>query len=300
MNLNELILNTEKRGVAIGHFNFCELTVFRAATNIAEELGLPIILGTSEGEQDFLDLKMIKALIDEFSVSNNIFFNADHTKSLERIKKAVSIGYDAVLFDGSQLPFDENIRQTKEVVEYVKLQQASHPDQPAILVEGEIGYIGSSSKLHEELPQGIELTSPEEAVRFVQETGVDLLAPAVGNIHGIVTRTNADGTRTYAEPRLDIQRIINIKKALQEELGRSVPLVLHGASGNSDEDIQAAIKAGINIIHINTEIRLAWRNALAEFLKNNEKEIAPYKILAEAQKAAGEVIKRKLMLFNRI
>lgn len=299
-NLREIIGEAEQKKVAVGHFNFTELTVLKAILEAARELKVSVILGNSESEKAFLGDEIVESLIGGLKVKEGAFFNADHTKSLAEVKKAVEMGYDAILFDGSHLPFEENIRQTKEVVEYVKSIKPMKPNHPITLVEGEIGYIGSGSVLREAIPENIQLTTPEEAVRFVKETGVDLLAPAVGNIHGMVARTNADDTQTYAEPRLDIQRIADIKNALRQELGRSMPLVLHGASGNSDEDIQAAIKAGVNIVHISTEIRLAWRRALADFLQKNPEEIAPYKILAEAQKAAAEVVKRKLILFNSL
>ena len=281
MSLKEAIKAAEARGVAIGHFNFAESTVAEAGAEAALELGVPVILGTSEGEREFIGVEQAAALVKSLGV----FINADHTKSLNRIKEVVAVGYDAVLFDGSELPLEENIKSTREVVEWVKAAR------PEVLVEGEIGYIGSSSKVHEAIPEGIQLTSVEDAVRFVKETGVDLLAPAVGNVHGIIMRTNADGTRIYAEPALNIERIRAIKQAVK------IPLVLHGASGNSDEDIRAAIKAGISIVHINTEIRVAWQKALHEAFHQSPGEIAPYKIMAAAKEAAKKVIVDKLKLF---
>ena len=282
MGLKEVIKAAEEKGVAIGHFNFAESTVAEAAAEAAQELGVPVILGTSEGERGFLGKEFLRDLIYGHRKSIDsvvhvaVFFNADHTKSLEKIKEAVEIGYDSILFDGSELPLEENIARTREVVEYVK------KTKPEILVEGEIGYIGSGSKVHEAVPEGIQLTSVEDAVRFVQETGVDLLAPAVGNVHGIVKT---------GEPKLDIERIRAIKQAVK------IPLVLHGASGNSDEDIRAAIKAGITIVHINTEVRVAWQKALHDELHRAPAEIAPYKIMAAAKEAAKKVISGKLKLF---
>lgn len=284
---NELlkkIREAEEKKVAIGHFNFAELTVLKAGMVAAKELGVPMILGMSESERAFFRFKLIKSVIVSDLLTSkecgNLFFNADHTKSFEKIKEAVEAGYDSVIFDGSQLLLEENISQTREVVEYVK------KTNPNIIVEGEIGYIGTSSKLLDAVPEGVQKTTVEEAVRFVKETGVDMLAPAVSNIHGMLANA--------PEPKLDIELIKAIKEVVK------IPLVLHGASGNSDEDIRAAIKAGINIIHINTEIRVAWREALHKFLNENPKEVAPYKILASAEAAAKEVIVKKLKLFNLI
>ncbi len=297
-SLWELIKDAESRHVAIGHFNFAESTVFNAAVMAAEELGVPVILGASEKEREFLGKDLLKNVILSISEGSRqdssvlpqndserkVFFNADHTKSLEKAKEAVEMGYNSITFDCSDLSLEENIKKTKEVVDYAKSVR------PNILVEGEIGNIASGSQLREEIPAGIELTSVEDAVRFVKETGVDLLAPAVGNIHGIIKA---------GEPRLNINRIKEIKTALRL-VGCDVPLVLHGASGNSDEDIKMAIAAGVSIVHINTEVRLAWKNELDKSLREKPEELSPYKILAPAEEAAKEVIKKKLQLFNRL
>jgi len=183
------------------------------------------------------------------------------------------------------LPFEENLQKTKEAAVFIK------SINPEILVEGEIGFIGSSSKLLEEIPEGAankpeDFTKPEEAERFVKETKVDLLSPAVGSIHGMF--------KNIPEPNLDIQRIKEIKKA------SGVPLVLHGGSGVSNEDFLAAVGAGISIIHINTEIRLAWRRSLEKSLKDNPEEIAPYKIMAEVIAEMKKAVFDKLKIFNNL
>lgn len=284
-SLLELIKIAESKKTAIGHFNFAELTVLKAAEEVAWDLGVPVILGCSEKEREFLGKEFLKNLMNIRTSHVLIFFNADHTKSLEKVKEAVGLGFNSITFDRSDLPLEENIKKTKEVVEYVRSAR------PEILVEGEVGYIASGSQLRESVPEGIELTSVEDAVRFVKETGVDMLAPAVGNVHGIIKS---------GEPRLNIDLIKQIKEALRQAQGKLIPLVLHGASGNSDEDIKAAIAAGINIIHINTEVRLAWQKNLEGYLPKHPEELAPYKILAPAEEAAKEVIKKKLQLFNNL
>lgn len=285
MTLREFIIDAQQRGVAIGHFNFAELTVLKAAISAASELRVPVLLGLSEKEREFLGKDLLKSILaSRFQIlDSKIFFNADHTKSLEKVKEAVELGFDSITFDNSHLPIEENIKNTKEVVDYVKSKNVE------MLVEGEIGYIGSGSEMRDAVPEGIQLSTPEEAVRFAQETGVDMLAPAVGNVHGIIKS---------GEPKLDIELIKRIKDTLRQAQGKQIPLVLHGASGNSDEDIKAAITAGMSIIHINTEVRLAWRDALRDALQNNPNEVAPYHILAPAETAAREVIMHKLRLFS--
>ncbi len=159
-----------------------------------------------------------------------------------------------------------------------------------MMVEGELGYIGTSSKLLDNIPddvitEGDGLTTPDHATEFVTSTGVDLLAPAVGNIHGMLKHSH--------DPRLDIKRI----EAIREMAG--VPLVLHGGSGTVDEDFTSAIQAGVAIIHINTELRVAYRDALKLSLQEYPDEVAPYKILKPAVLAIEKVTANRLRLFNQ-
>jgi fructose-bisphosphate aldolase, class II len=285
--LIDVIREVEDKKIAIGHFNISNTEglwgVFRAAKN----LNLPIIIGVSEGERDFIGIKQVRALVtslrEEFDYP--IYLNADHTYSFERVKEVVDAGFDSVIFDGSELSLEDNIKITKQCVDYAKSVN------PNILVEGELGFIGKSSKLLDEIPEDVSLdqdslTKPEIAKRFVEETGVDLLSPAVGSIHGML--------KNSSDPRLDIERI----KAIRDAVG--VPLVLHGGSGIVDEDFTMAINAGISIVHINTEIRVAYRNALRKSLQENPDEIAPYKFLKEAVGEIEKVTAKRLKLFNSI
>lgn len=291
--LKKIIKQAEKNGVAIGHFNISDSVVLRAIFEAGQELKLPVIIGTSEGEADFLMRNMASAMVQRLREDNNfpIFLNSDHTHSFDGVKKAVAAGYDAIIFDGSRLSFEENIKQTKKAVEYIKSKSEK------ILVEGELGYIGGSSQILKSLPSGIainseDLTRPEEAAEFVKETKIDLLAPAIGNLHGIVAGSDADGRLQSMNPRLDIERAAEIKKSLK------VPLVLHGGSGTSDEDFRKAIEAGMSIIHINTEIRWAWRSALEKSLAQSKEELAPYKLLIPSLEAVKALVKLRLQLFN--
>jgi fructose-bisphosphate aldolase class II len=197
--------------------------------------------------------------------------------------EAARAGFDAVVFDLSALPLEENAKRTKEAVEALK------SINPAMLVEGEIGDIGTGSEIH---PDGVArplvLTTAAEARDFVTATGCDILAPAVGNNHGM-RKGMIDGSE---RKHLNIERIREIKAAA------GVPLTLHGASGTADEDLRLAIGAGINIVHINTELRVAWRRGLEEGLSKREDEIVPYKILPAAIRAVEQVAASRLSLFN--
>lgn len=286
-NLRQLIEELEQRKIGIGHFNASELMMIKAIFEAAYEVNLPVIVGFSEGEREFVGTYEAATIIRNFREKYGfpIFINADHTHSIEKAKEAALAGYDEILFDASDLPLEENIKKTKEAVEVIR---SINPD---ILIEGEIGYIGSSSEIVRELPK-IELTTPEEAEYFVKETGIDILAPAVGNMHGILAKKDQSGQEVYFERHLDLNRIKGIKKATR------IPLTLHGGSGTADEDFLAAIQAGVNIIHISTELRLKWRQKLEETLKQYPSEIAPYKIFLPVKETLKEVIKKRLQLFS--
>lgn len=281
--LRECINEAVEKKVAIGHFNISDSEGFKAVVEGAKTLNVPVIVGVSEGEREFIGLKEIISLV-EIARNNgmDIFLNADHTYSVEKSKAAIDAGADSVIIDAADKSFEENVSTTKEVVEHAKARTSSKET----LVEGELGFIGISSKVIDALPDGVSeetQTDPEDAARFVSETGVDLFAPSVGNVHGLVKSGN---------PRLNIERIEAISKAA------GVPLVLHGGSGISDEDFRNAIKAGIRIIHINTELRLAYKEGIEEGLRSGE--IAPYKFMKDAVEEMKEVVVEKLKLFNNL
>lgn len=283
--LHEVLEEAERSHVAVGHFNISDLVALKAVVASAREHNVPVLVGVSEGERRFMGVRQIAALVksvrDEYD--HPIFLNADHTYSLANAEEAAKAGFDEILVDGSTLPFEENAKQTKIAVEAIK------SINPSIVVEGEVGYIGTSSEILEKAPEGSDaLTTPEEAKQFVDATGVDVLAPAVGNMHGLLRSM----VRGEAEKRLDIKRIEAIKKAT------GVFLTLHGGSGTNDDDFLKAIKAGITIIHINTEIRLAWRRGLEAALAKEPDAVAPYKFLPGAQEAVKEVVRARLQLFN--
>jgi fructose-bisphosphate aldolase class II len=247
----------------------------------ATELGVPVIIGVSEGERSFLGVAEIRALVQvEKDKGLPVYLNADHTYSVEASQEAVDHSFDSVIIDGAEKPFFENVMMTKQVVNYAKEKN------PNILVEGELGFIGQGSMLRDEIPEGVSpetQTTAEDAKSFVDETLVDLFAPSVGNVHGLVRS---------GEPKLNIKRIKEIAKAVR------VPLVLHGGSGNSDEEIAEAIDAGIRIVHINTELRLAYKKGVKKGVSSDE--LAPYKFLAEGVEEMKKLATSKLKLFNKM
>ena len=283
--LRNALEQSEKDGVAIGHFNVADLVLLKAVVAAGQKLKVPVAVGASEGEREFFGVRQIAALVRSLREEYDypIFLNADHTHSLAHALDVAKAGFDSVVFDLSALPFEQNVRQTKEAVEALKAIN------PAILVEGEIGDIGTGSEIHATAPDLSKgLTSPEQAKEFVESTGIDILAPAVGNMHGML-KSMVQG---QARKRLDIERIAQIKSAVQ------IPLTLHGGSGTDDDDLQKAIRAGINIVHINTELRVAWRRGLEEGLSKEPDEVVPYKILPFAVESVERVVRSRLALFN--
>lgn len=286
--LKEYVKEAEEKGVAIGHFNISNLEMFHSVYNAAKNLSaseginIPVIIGLSEGEEDFVGRSEAIGIIKEIRAKENfpIFLNADHHYSFERAKLAIDAGFDSVIIDAASLSFDENVKITKQCVDYARSANST------ILVEAELGYIGSGSNIKETIPEGAGIkTKSKDAKKFVELTGVDMLAPSVGSIHGLIKN---------GKPHIDGELVAEIKKAT------GVPLVLHGGSGLRDVDFINAIKAGISIIHISTEIRLAYDEALKKFLLNNPNETTPYKILQPAVDAVEVVVEARLKLFNGI
>ena len=284
-SLRDLLKKSQDAGVAIGHFNISDLVLLKAVFTAARGLNLPVLVGLSEGKRAFVGTRPIAAFVrslrEEFDFP--IFLNADHTHSLAKAIEAAKAGFDSIVFDLSALPFEENVRQTKQAVEALKAIN------PSMLVEGEIGDIGTGSEIHESSPDLSKgLSTPEQAQQFVESTGVDILAPAVGNMHGMLRSMVHGETKKH----LDIPRIAAIKQAAQ------VFLTLHGGSGTDDEDFRKAIAAGINIVHINTELRVAWRRGLEQGLAAHPDEVVPYKILPAAVDSVKQVVASRLQLFN--
>lgn len=284
-SLREVLNRAEADKVAVGHFNFSDLATFNAIVAAARDRSLPVMLGVSEGEREFTGVRqaaaLVKSIRDEYDYP--IFLNADHTHSIANAEAAAKAGFDEIIFDGSALPFEENIAQTKKAIEAIK------SINPAILVEGEIGWIGASSAVLDKIPDGVGvLTTPDEAKQFVDATSVDVLSPAVGNMHGMLKSMVHGNVRK----RLNIQRIAEIKAAVR------IFMTLHGGSGTDDDDFRRAIKSGMTIVHVNTELRLAWRSGVEAALAAAPNEVAPYKILGAAVEAVKKVVSSRLELFS--
>ncbi len=284
----EIINEYKQKGNAVAHFNISNLDQARAIVEIAEELHQPVIIGVSEGERAYMGVDMVRRIVDELNQEYDvaIFLNADHTYSFEKVMEVVEAGYDSVIIDGAKLPYEENVALVRKCVDYVRNYESKTGRR--VLVEAELGYIGQSSSLNEKLPEGVSdanLTTVEQAKDFIIRTGIDMFAPAIGNVHGMLIDA--------PEPKLHIDRLKEISRATD------VPLVLHGASGNTDEDLTAAIDAGIAIIHINTEIRKAFRDGEKEYMDEHPNEVAPYKFGKMGQEEMMKVVRSKMELYSK-
>jgi fructose-bisphosphate aldolase class II len=278
--LREALEDARGKRIALGHFNISDSYQFRAIKSAAKATGMPAIVGVSEGEREALGVHEAVALVMAARAEGlDLFLNADHTHTIDKVKEAIDAGFDSVIFDGSHLPFEQNVEQTRQAVAYAR---ASGRD---VLLEGELGMIGSGSEVLDTPPADIDkdFTDPQQAALFARETGIDLIAPAVGNMHGVL--------RSGAQQKLDAKRV--------EEIAQStgLPIVLHGGSGSPDADFVAVAKAGAAEIHISTDLRVAFRKGVEQGLAQMPDEVAPYKFIGPAVAADQALAERFIRLF---
>ncbi|MSR76588.1 MAG: class II fructose-bisphosphate aldolase [Candidatus Ryanbacteria bacterium] len=281
-SLKDILARATREHWAVPHFNVPNLEMLKAIVEACVEKRSPVMIGTSESEREFIGLEQAVALVKSYRDEHQMpfYLNADHTKSVEKAKAAIDAGYDSIHIDLSKEPLEDNLRKTKEVVDHARAKNE------AISVEGEIGYLMTdSSKVYKsaiEVPPE-SLANPDDAARFVRETGVNRLAPAVGSIHGIALN----------EPHLDIARIARIRELLPD-----TAFVLHGGSGVPHDQIKEAIAAGISNIHISTDLRVAFVDTLRKELEEEKDEYALYKIMAPEIAEVKKVVLLHIDLFG--
>jgi len=280
MTTLEILTRAKNEGYALGAFNSGNMEVLKAIARASFNQQAPLILETSAGEIEYLGMKNFLSLVENYRQENNlqILTNLDHGPGLEECQNAIENGYNLIHFDGSALPYEENVKITKILVEQAH--------EKGLLVEAEMDRIMGESKAHLETPESIQAqssyTDPEKAAAFVAATGCDILAVFIGNLHGVYQQ----------EPRLDLERLGLIAE--------KVPcfLSLHGGSGLFAEDVQKAIQIGrIVKININTELRLAYRSTLENVLRGSD-EVALYKIMPPVIAAVQKVVEEKIQLFG--
>ncbi|MBY8909173.1 ketose-bisphosphate aldolase [Salinicoccus roseus] len=254
---------------AVPQFNMNGTIWLDTILKTAEECQAPVIVGTTD--RIIEELGGFKLLVQTFNTKKEelkitvpAILHLDHGQSIESCFRAIDAGYDSVMFDGSNLSIEENIEKTKKVVDYAKEKE--------VTVEGEVGSVGGTE---DGVYSDMLYADIDECLRLVNETGINSLAPALGSVHG----------KYRGEPNLGFNEMKDLRKTT------SVPFVLHGASGISNEDLKKAISYGHAKINYNTELNIAWSNALRKVLNENPELYAPMEIIKPSKEAMAEVIK---------
>ena len=256
-------------------FNTMNLEITKGIIAAAEQSGTPVILQTSEGAIKYAGLKTLYGIMASLAQRSSvpIALHMDHGKDMEQLKHGIELGYSSVMIDHSSSSFEQNVSDTKNLVEFAHSKGA--------WVQGEIGKIRGSEDWVSVTESEALLTDPEEALEYYQQTGVDTLACSFGTIHGIIKITG------QATPQVDIDRIRAVHKLV------NLPLVLHGASGLPEEVVSQAIGAGIAIINIDTELRIAFTKGLKQSLIDQPQEVDPRNLLKPAIQAVRLQCRRK-------
>lgn len=276
VNLNEIMERAEREKYAVGAFNCNNMEIVQAIVEAAVEENSPVIIQASQGAIKYAGLDYIIALVRTAADNNDIpiCLHLDHGTDFNQVKDCIDRGFSSVMYDGSQHSLEENIRITKEVLEIARTKNVS--------VEGELGKIGGTEDDVHVDEADANYTDPEEAKRYVDETGIDALAVAIGTAHG----------QYKGEPKLRFDILEEIKKRVD------IPIVLHGSSGVPDEAIRRAVELGVRKINIDTNIREAFVKGVHKAIEDNPQEIDPRKILGPAKAEMKEIVREKIRLFG--
>lgn len=279
MNMSEILSVAKEHKFALPAFNISDYSMFLGIMDICQETNSPVIIEIHPDELSFIGPEMVTAIKERaYKSPVPVCIHLDHCGDFGKIIWAIQSGFTSVMFDGAELSFEDNIKGTKKVVE------AAHPVH--VSVEAELGTIGSLEP--EDLEGGtaaIIYTDPEDAAKFVKETGVDTLAIAIGTCHGLYP------AGMKPELKLDILKEIEAKV--------DVPLVLHGGSNNPDKEIGESVTLGINKINISSDIKAAYFQKMREVLQDQGLR-EPNVIEPICIEAMKEVAKHKLELFQTI
>ena len=275
-NMKDMLEKADNGKYAVPHFNINNLEWTRFILEECENFKTPVIIGVSEGAGRYMGgfktvADMVKNLISYLNITVPVALHLDHGSSYESCVDAIDSGFTSVMIDASNHSIEENIKITKQVVDYAHAKN--------VTVEAEVGAVGGEE---DGVANELAYAKVEDAVKLVQETGIDFLAPALGSVHGIYK----------GEPKLDFERMVKIHELVK------LPLVLHGGSGIPDELIKKAISCGICKININTELQIAWSAGVRKFLNEDNKVYDPRKIIKSGENSMKEMIKEKVTLFG--
>lgn len=277
LNLKDLLEVANRENFAVPAFNIGTGQILKAVIECCEEKKAPVILAIHPSELEFQGDNFVASCIAAAHKSRvPMAIHLDHGSTINQVLRAVRDGFTSVMIDASHMPFEENIAITKKVVEMV------HP--LGVSVEGELGTIGTTGNDSEGGAKDIIYTNPDDAVKFVKETGVDALAVAIGTAHGLYPKG--------FKPELKLDLLSEIKSKV------NIPLVLHGGSANPDEEIAESVKRGINKINISSDIKDAFYQQLRITLGNDKKVREPFELYLESIDTMKKVIYQKIDLFN--
>lgn len=276
VTVKELLQKAEKGKYAVGAFNCNNMEIVKAIVKAAEAENAPVIIQASQGAIKYAGLDYIVALVKVAAAKTSVpvALHLDHGTSFEQVVQCIRSGFTSVMVDGSQLPLEENIALTKKVVEIASAVGVS--------TEAELGKIGGTEDDISVKDKDALMTDPQEAKVFVESTGVDALAVAIGTAHG----------QYKFDPELDFERLAKIRSLV------SIPIVLHGSSGVPDKDIEKAISLGVRKVNIDTNIREAFVKGIHTVIEKHPKEIDPRKILGPAMEEMTAIIREKIRLFG--
>ena len=277
MNMKDLLMVANEHNFAVPAFNVSDYSMFKGLMEITEEMQAPIIVAIHPNELNHTGPWLLKSIIDRaYQSPCPVAIHLDHGASYDQILTAIQDGFTSVMIDSSALPFEENVAVCKKAVEIAHAVGVS--------VEGELGTIGTADDFGEAGSKVIKYTDPDDAVKFIEESGVDCLAIAIGTCHGIYPKG--------VDPHLRIDILKEIKAKLP-----NTPLVLHGGSSNPDDEIEESVVNGVAKINISSDIKVAYFNKMREVLQN-ENLREPFDIHPQCVEAMKEIAAHKIRLFH--
>jgi len=272
----DILQDAHKRTYAVGGFNINNMEFLQGIIKGAEELNSPLILQASEGTIRYIGMDYVMQMVEAATKNTNIpvALHLDHGSSFESIMQCIRAGFSSVMIDASKKPFAENIALTKKVVE------AAHSVN--VSVEAELGTIGGTEDDHTVEEKDAMYTDPDQAKEFVEATGVDALAIAIGTAHGVYE----------GEPELDFERLDTIKQLID------MPVVLHGASGISAKDLETAVGYGVNKVNVNTDFQQVFTAKVKEIFAEKPELYDPRKYCGPGRDAITEKVKEKIKMLS--
>jgi len=278
VNSKQMLQDAKENSYAIPQFNINNLEWTKYILEACEEISAKVILGVSEGAIKYMGganvvYNLVSGLIKDLNIKTDVVLHLDHGQNFEICKNCIDAGFTSVMIDASKNSLEENIKITKQVVEYAKKHN--------VTVEAEIGRIGGSEDNIESTSFNAKL---EDVIKLVKETNINSVAPALGSVHGLYK----------GKPNLDFDTM----KKISENV--SIPLVLHGGTGIEQPLIKKAISCGINKININTELQIAWAKEVKKYIKENEEVYDPRKVISSGEEALKNTVKEKTILFKNI